>query len=273
MKLSESINTEWNSCFYQGTVRHHRRREADHAFRYRMMLLYLDLDEIESIFSRHWLWSTRRFAPARYCRSDYHGDPSCPLSDEIRRTVRSEAGIETDGPIRMLTQIRYFGCVINPVTFYYCFNRAGRRVDAVLAEVTNTPWNERHCYVIPGPPVGQDRWRYECPKAFHVSPFLPMQMSYRWRMQIPGRRLHVGIQNWEADRPVFHASLALCRRELDNRALTKFLIRYPTICFETIAKIYFQAARLWWKRVTFFPHPGPNSVAAGQSQSPTTRNI
>lgn len=254
-----------SSCVYEGTVQHRRRRETHHSFRYRMLLWYLDLDEIERICARHWLWSSRRLAPVAVYRRDYHGDATCSLAAAVRSTVQTSLGIDVSGPIRMLTQVRVLGYVMNPITLYYCFDGSGGQLQAVLAEVTNTPWNERHSYVIPGPAAQRSRWRYECPKSFHVSPFLPMEMSYRWRLELPGERLRLGIENWEAGNRVFDALLSLRRRRLDHRAQTGVLFRQPTICFETIAKIYYQAARLWWKRVRFFPHPDARRSANASS--------
>src|ERR1019366_6516495 len=137
------------SCLYEGSVRHRRRAQVDDEFHYPLFMAYLDLDELPELFDGRWLWSARRPAVARFRRSDYLGDPEIPLSEAVRALVRERAGVALDGPIRLLTCLRYFGHCFNPVSFYYCFEPSGEHVRAVVAEVTNTPWGERHSYVMP----------------------------------------------------------------------------------------------------------------------------
>ena len=98
----------------------------------------------------------------------------------------------------MLTHLRYFGIGFNPVTFYYCFDAADTRVESIVAEITNTPWNERHAYVLtdPMPEAAPRVLRYRFAKEFHVSPFMPMEMDYDWRFGVPGKRLAVNMQNY-----------------------------------------------------------------------------
>ncbi len=138
-----------HSCLYEGSVRHRRFRTRSHEFSYPLFLFYLDLDEIDDIFrSAPWI-STRRFSVVRYNRADFLGGSEQSLSESIRQTVRNDAELEFDGPIRMLAHLRYAGFVFNPITVYYCFHDDGQSLAAVVAEVSNTPWRERHCYVIP----------------------------------------------------------------------------------------------------------------------------
>ncbi len=220
-----------------------------------MCLMYLDLSEIESIFARRLFWSTKRPAIGRFCRSDYHGNDQVTLDQSVRETVLQQSGIEVDGPIRLLTHLRYFGYVMNPVSFYFCFDRDGNKVTAVLADVTNTPWKERHAYVIPGPQSGQTKWKFQNEKAFHVSPFLPMQMNYRWNLQVPDRSLSLAVENWDSRGRAFAASLALTRRPIDAKGLARVLTHYPITTVGVLTGIYWQAIRLWMKRVSFYPHP------------------
>ena len=171
------------------------------------------------------------------------------------------------GPVRMLAQLRYFGYIINPIVLYFCFNRSGSRVQAVLADVTNTPWNERHSYVIPGPDRSDSRWQHRCQKQFHVSPFLPMEMDYHWRLQVPGSRLRISIDNWEDQRRAFHAGLSMRRRSITGYELSRVLVRFPAITVSIAARIYWQAARLWMKNVTFFSHPAHDELQHDSSTS------
>ena len=187
------------SAAYEGWVRHRRFEPVDHDFRYPLFLMYLDLEELPQLFDGSLAWSARRPALARFRRSDYLGDPRRPLREEVLDLLEARTGRRPGGPVRLLTQLRQFGFAFNPVSFYYCFGSNGERVDAVVAEVTNTPWGERHAYVLEREGEGSviaDRLR----KEFHVSPFLAMDGDYEWRVSEPNGSLQVHIES-RADEP------------------------------------------------------------------------
>ncbi len=242
-----------HSAIYCGSVRHRRFMPVVHAFRYRVFMLYLDLAELPAVFDGTPLWSARRPALAWFRRRDYLGDPEQPLDASVRQAVAELRGDPPDGPIRMLTNLRYFGYCINPVTHYYCFGRDGQSLDCVLVEVTNTPWGERHRYLIPG---AERLMRHEFDKVFHVSPFHPLQMRYRWRGNVPGEHLAVHMENVQDDRSVTDATLRLERRALNSTALLSLLVRYPWMTASVALGIYWQAMRLWLKGAPVFDHPG-----------------
>ena len=135
-----------HSALYQGWLRHRRRAPRAHAFAYPLFMAYLDLAELDRVFAGRWLWSARRAAPARFAREDHFGDPALPLDEAVRRLVHERTGRRPAGPIRLLTHLRYFGYVFNPVSFFYCY--AGDEVQTIVAEVNNTPWGERCMYVL-----------------------------------------------------------------------------------------------------------------------------
>jgi len=246
-----------NSCIYEGAVRHRRRRPTTHAFAYRLFMMYLDLDELPSLFEGRWLWSTRRPAVARFRREDYLGSPDVDLADAVRAEAARLTGSRPEGPIRMLTHLRYFGFVMNPVTFYYCFARDGHSVDTILAEITNTPWKERHTYALRSPEerAGVCGTSHRFSKSFHVSPFMPMDQEYEWRFTQPARRLRVHMTNRVGGEPVFDATLALTRLDISGPALAGVLARYPWMTARVGTGIYWQAARLWLKGAPYHAHP------------------
>ena len=245
------------SCLYEGWVRHRRHAPVTHGFRFGMSMLYLDLDELDAIFRGRWCWSTRRPALGWFRRADHLGDPAVPLDESVRALVARATGRWLDGPIRLLTHPRYAGYVFNPLSLFYCFARDGRTIEAIVADVTNTPWGERHQYVLGATDADGDgprRWRNA--KTFHVSPFLPMALDYRWHVGRPGDRLGVHLAAWTAtDDVVFDATLALRRRPLDGPSLAGVLIRRPLQTAQVVAGIYWQALRLWLRGAPFHAHP------------------
>lgn len=245
------------SCIYEGRIRHRRFTPVSHPFEYSVFLMYLDLGEIDRVFDGRWLWSASRPAPAWFRRADHYGDPGRPLHEEIRDLVRRESDSRPRGPIRLLTHLRYFGYCMNPVSFYYCFAEDGETLEAIVAEVNNTPWGERHCYVLAAPSsqVEAPRHRWVFPKQFHVSPFMPMDQTYDWRFTTPGSALTVHMDNVENGRKIFDATMTLERRPITAFHLARVLLSYPLMTVRVISAIYWQAFRLWLKRCRYYDHP------------------
>jgi len=241
-----------NSCLYVGSLRHRRLAPRPHAFRYDLFMAYLDLAELDEVFRGRWLWSARRPALAWFNRADYLGDAALPLDEAVRERVWRETGTRPRGPIRLLTHLRMFGHCFNPVSFYYCFDARGERVETVVAEITNTPWKERHAYVLP---VRGGEMRFRFGKSFHVSPFMPMAQQYDWRFGAPGPRLAVHMENHDERGKVFDATLALERREIGSAALAGALVRHPFLTLQVLGAIHWQALWLWAKRVPVHAHP------------------
>lgn len=245
------------SCIYRGTLTHVRREPTRRAFTHRLFMMYLDLEELDQVFAGRWLWSHRRPAAAWFRRADYLGPSEVSLDTAVRDEAERLTSSRPRGPIRMLTHLRYFGYVMNPVTFYYCFDEAGEAVETILAEITNTPWNERHTYALTATPDGSaaTERHHDFAKRFHVSPFMPMDHEYRWRFGAPGEALHVHMENRSGGGKVFEATLALHRREIDGRALAAVLAAHPWMTARVALGIYGQALRLWLERTPFYAHP------------------
>jgi DUF1365 family protein len=221
-------------------------------------MAWLDLAELPEVFAGRWLWSVRRPAPVRFRREDYLSPHDRPLDVAVRDLVEARTGRRPAGPVRLLAQLRYFGICFNPVAFYYCYDPDGR-LEALVAEITNTPWQQRHAYVLSVAAAALDGrghvWRFG--KEFHVSPFMPMDMDYEWRFDAPGERLAVHMRNRRDGQAVFDATLDLARRPIGAATLAAALARFPLLSVGVVAKIYWQALRLWLKRTPVHPHPEP----------------
>ncbi|HEY5193574.1 MAG TPA: DUF1365 domain-containing protein [Solirubrobacteraceae bacterium] len=263
------------SAIYEGTVRHRRFEVREHEFHYRLALAYIDLDELPSLLGGRLVAS--RPGPARFRRRHYLGDERVPLAQAVRDVVATRTGSRPSGQVRVLANLSTFGHCFNPVSFYYCMDEAAEGVEAVVAEVTNTPWGERHAYVLSRGDESHSKARGSAEhgvaetlavadpanavlagnfaKALHVSPFMGMDHRYEWRMTTPRETLSVHIANSHEGRVAFDATLALRRRELTSASLARMSARYPASSLRTLALIYAQAARLRLKGVRPHPHP------------------
>ncbi|WP_299942376.1 DUF1365 domain-containing protein [uncultured Microbulbifer sp.] len=248
------------SAIYTGWVQHRRFAPRAHRFRYKVFMVYADLAELDSLCALSPWWSRKPWAPARFCREDFFGDPSLSLDEAVRRRVWEACGERPPGPVRLLANWRYFGYNMNPISIYYCFDDRGRAVHWILLEVRNTPWQERHSYVLDCRSDARVQ-RAAFAKTFHVSPFMPMAQSYRWRSTTPGKRLSAYLQNIDSstagqgERPLFDATLSLRRQEPSPSVLNGVLIQYPLMTVKVITAIYWQAFKLWLRRTPVFAHP------------------
>jgi len=249
-----------NSALLQGQVEHRRFGEKPHAFRYRVHLALLDLDELGEVFRGRWFWSVEKPNWVSFRRRDYLGAPATPLADAVRARIAEKLGRRPLGKVQILTQLRTFGYLFNPVSFYFCYDEHGG-LDAIVAEITNTPWGERHAYVLDT--AGQDDLVFRFDKDFHVSPFFDMDQVYEWRFRVGPDGMGVSMTNFEHAKVVFHVDLSLERRAIDRRSLATALVRYPLQPLRLHLAIYWHAARLFLKRVTFFTHPDKRVPTSG----------
>lgn len=243
-----------NSALYSGWISHRRFAPRRHAFRYRIGLLYLDLDERDSVLSLSPLAGHSRFAPFAWRETDYlraWTRQGMPLIEAVRQQVALALGEAPQGAVRLLTQARSWGLSFNPVSFFYCFD-SNDRLAAILCEVTNTPWGERYHYVLAA--NGEGHQHVTAAKSFHVSPFLPRDLQYRMSFSQPGERLGVHMADWQGELKLFDATLDLQRQALSRASLHRYLWHFPWMSAKTCLSIYWQALRLLLKRTPIFSH-------------------
>ncbi len=248
------MNRKLVSGIYEGRIRHRRFEPIEREFSYRIFMLYLDLEEVPAVMSTHPLWSTRQRSPARFRRADYLGPEDKPLRESVLDLVEERTGKRPAGPVRMLTHLRYWGVCFNPVTFYYCFDPSGRQVGTVLAEVTNTPWGDRHTYLVNGPERA-GVLRADVAKRMHVSPLMGMDHRYELVFGRPGRTLSVHMESRRKGRLHFDATLGLERREINRGSLGRMLFRRIPVPAKVLGGIHVEAARSWLAGVRFHPRP------------------
>lgn len=227
-----------SSC--RGWVVHARAHPVRHVFRYRVWMLLVDLDRVGA------------------------GRPAwgrLPVSvDRGHLLTRAEAAAHLEGAgvdvrperILALTQPRSAGVSFNPVNFYFC--HAGGECAAILADVRSTPWNERHCYVLDAR-GRRGACRFGPAKRLHVSPFLPMAGRYRMRFSLTADRIRIAMRFDPGGRRTFGAVLSLAAEALTRRAVLGGLLRAPAQNAATLARIYWQAGRLFLKGAPFHRHP------------------
>ena len=252
------------SCLYTGWVGHRRTAHAVNEFRYSLFFLYLDLAELDHVFDGRRLWSVERFNWASFRRADHLRRPG-PLDQAVREVVESRLGFRPAGPVRILTHLRYLGYCMNPISIYYCFGADGRRLEAIVCEVHNTPWGEEYLRALDVRISHRDGdWHVlHLDKEFHVSPFMPMDIRYEWRFTTPGETLAVQMENERRGEKIFEARLDLERRPMTGTTLAWALLKWPFMTGKVIAAIYWQAARIWLKGVPFCPHPEQLQVTKG----------
>ncbi|MEQ8716714.1 MAG: DUF1365 domain-containing protein [Acidimicrobiales bacterium] len=243
---------------YEGTVRHRRIEPVEHAFSYRVAMVHLDVERVDEALAVSPLASQGPLRPVRFDRRDHLGDPSVPLAETIRSLVEDRLGFRPAGPVTVLAHLRTWGWCFNPIAIYWCHDE--RDTDVVVAQVLsvmNTPWKQRHAYVIDpgGPGRNGGRWEAHFDKKLHVSPFMPMDLEYHLTSTTPGRRVSVSLDAARSGRPVFTASLVATRRDLDRGAITRLVTGHPLMTHRVSTAIHLQAAKLWRKRVPVVDHP------------------
>jgi len=235
-----------DSGLFVGTLRHRRFTPVAHTFTYPLFMALLDIDRVPELMQRSRLTSHNRWNWASFDDRDHLGDPGRPLRERLVEDA-ARHGIELPaGPIFLLTHLRYLGYCFNPVSFFYCFDHAGRpRV--VVAEVSNTSGGTRNYWLQPDPAARP--FRAAAAKSLAVSPFMPVDLDYTFAFTPPATRLVAHIETSQAGVVGFDATLSLERRPWTAAEIRRVLVRYPAMTATVMAQIHWEALRLWWKGV------------------------
>ncbi|WP_372982654.1 DUF1365 domain-containing protein [Marinobacter sediminum] len=254
-----------NSQWLEGTVRHRRKFPVSHEFQYSTGMLALDLDEWDQVTQTSPLFSLERFNWLSLRRSDYFQPEAGPLSDAVRDQVETATGWRPDGAVELVTHPRYFGYVFNPVSFYFCYRSGDKPLDGpvpkvIMAQISNTPWHERHVYCMETLHEGANAqgWhseRFEFSKRFHVSPFNGMEQHYQWTFSFRGPDLRIHMNVLEAEKKHFDATLVVHRTPLTRKEVHRSLRKFPLEAVKVTAGIYWHALKLKVKGAPFYTHP------------------
>lgn len=249
-----------DSAFYLGRVFHERLKPKSHTFKYPIYMMFINLDEVETLHARYWWFSNQRWAPIQFKASDYFQSTANNGSHQkINNNIELKnaaisiaqslgADIEEVNKVKMLTQLRCFGFYFSPVNFFFLYKRDNARY--LLAEVSNTPWNKKHCYLIdidnPEP----------IKKEFHVSPFMNLNMNYQWSIRPPEKNVLVSIENWNKEK-LFSARFSAIRHEINNQTISKILFKWPIMTAIIVKNIYWQAIKIFAKGIPYIPYQKP----------------
>ena len=241
------------SGLYVGTVRHRRFTPQPHAFRYALFMALLDIDQMAELMAVSWLTGYNQRGLATFHDHDHFGDPVKSLRARVQDCAAQAGRSLPDGPIFLLTHLRYAGYVFNPISLFYCYDHA-LRLHSVLAEVNNT-FGGRHTYWLGGQLDAAAPLRARVAKQLYVSPFMPFDMTYDFVVTPPGERLlvHMNVEHADSSAPrprCFDATLQMEYRSWTPREIRRALMQFPLMTAKVIAAIHWEALRLSLKGLT-----------------------
>lgn len=240
------------NAIYSGFVIHNRTMPKSHKFQYKLSMFFLDIDNLHDIFKNIPIVSIDKFNLISFYRKNYFPSKmNLSIRQEIENEIKRHGYNEIPKKIYILTHLAYLGFCYNPVTFYYCYDEDDKLI-FFLSEVNNTPWNERYLYLHKINKEDHNMWSQD--KQFHVSPFLPMNMKYEWKINNPNGQIRVYLACIDK-KPIFRASLKLIKSNLNLISCLKVFILSPITTLFILFRIYWQALILFSKKIPFYQHP------------------
>jgi DUF1365 family protein len=242
------------AAIYAGKVRHRRYRPVQHEFAYNLFMAFVDIDTIPALMRQSAVSSYNRWNWASFHEKDHLGDPSLPLRERLRRDAAAQGADFPDGPVFLLTHLRYLGYCFNPISLYYCYGKSGE-LGTILAEVNSTFGEHRNYWLGDHNRLESGPLRFHSAKSMHVSPFMDLKLDYDFTFTEPSRTLVAHMNTLDGGGSFFDATLTLERQPWTSANLALALARQPFMTAKVIAAIHWEALRLWIKGAPVYQHP------------------
>lgn len=243
-----------NHLIFEGHVRHRRFLPKQHQFSYSLFMFCFDIANINHTFRLIKQISVEKFNWFSFKRKNYLNESTILLDEYARQLVMNQYGVYPKGKIYLLTQLSCLGHCFNPISVYFILDETNQQLDYLMLEVTNTPWGERHYYILKHSTKPKDNiYTYQFQKKLHVSPFMSMNYTYQLNLKLTNKQIILHMENHTDGKKDFDATLTLSAQP--NTPFKKIAWRYPFITFKITAAIYWQALRLWMKGIPFHSHP------------------
>jgi uncharacterized protein len=246
----------FESLIFTGTIRHRRFRPKQHQFSYKLFMFYFDINNLTNSFKNIKHVSIERFNWFTFRRKNYLSHSEIPLDDYVRQLVFAKFNTYPKGKVYLLTNLSCLGYCFNPISLYFIFDETNQQLEYLILEVTNTPWGEKHNYVLANSSRSKkDVYNFQFQKELHVSPFMTMYYEYKFNLKLNQQKIIVHMENHIDGKKDFDATLILSALAQKETAFRKILRHYPLITYKVALAIYWQALKLWIKGIPFHAHP------------------
>lgn len=246
----------FKNLIFTGQVRHRRFTPKKHQFSYNLFMFCFDIGDPSNSFKEIKQVSIEQFNWFSFRRKNYLSHPEIPLDEYARQLVVAKFNNYPKGKIYLLTQLSCLGYCFNPISLYFIFDETNQHLDYLIIEVTNTPWGEKHNYVLEssGKPKNEVYY-YQFQKELHVSPFMAMNYEYQFNLKLNKQKITIHMENHTAGKKDFDATLTLKALPQKGTSFTKVFRHFPLITYKVATAIYWEALKLWMKGIPFYPHP------------------
>ena len=242
----------FESLIFTGTVRHRRFTPKLHQFSYTLFMFCFDIDDLVHSFKNIKHVSIEQFNWFAFHRKNYMSHPDIPLDDYVRQLVVTKFDTLPKGKIYLLSNLSCLGYCFNPISLYFIFDETNQQLDYLILEVTNTPWGEKHNYVLKSASSPtNDVYDFQFQKELHVSPFMAMNYAYQFNLKLTKEKIIIRMENQIDGKKDFDVTLTLTASDQKETVFK----HYPLITYKVTAAIYWQALKLWIKGVPFHTHP------------------